>query len=316
MTKRKHPKDSKRPVFFSSYTSQLILRRRQVGRNNAADLYRTTYNHLLRFNRNTDIRLGDITPALVARFMEYLRTGGLKTNSINTYISNLRAIFNEARREGLLTGAVVCPFSHIVLHREIAGARALPEQTISEIASLKPNVPELQQTVDFCTFSYLACGMPFVDLVRLTKENLHNGELIYQRKKTGTLIRIGLTEGMRILITKYSDPASPYLFPILTPESTTHEGYKQCLRQYNANLLKLGEEFLEHPVRLTSYVFRHSWATEARRKNTPLAIISQALGHTSEKTTRFYLATLEQSEIDKANRIVTAAIDSILVQAC
>lgn len=266
MTKRKHRRDSKCQVLFSSFATQLILRRRKAGRHNAADLYRT--------------------------------------------------IFNEARREGLLTGQPPCPFSHIVLHREVAGSRALSEQTISEIASLKTNVPELQQAVDLCTFSYLACGMPFVDLVRLTKENLHNGELIYQRKKTGTLIRIGITEGMRILISKYANPDSPYLFPVLPPEGTTHEGYKYYLRQYNTNLIRLGEEFLEHPVRLTSYVFRHSWATEARRKNTPIAIISQALGHTSEKTTRFYLGTLEQSEIDKANRIVTAAIDSILVQAC
>lgn len=316
MTKRKHSEDRKCTVLFSSFATQLILRKRKAGRHNAADLYRTTRNRLLRFSRNPEIRLGDITPAFVARFMEHLRSEGLRTNSINTYVSNLRAIFNEARRDGLLTGQVPCPFSCIVLHREIAGARALSEQTIIEIASLKPNVPELQQAVDLCTFSYLACGMPFVDLVRLTQENLHNGELIYQRKKTGTLIRIGITEGMRILISKYADPASPYLFPILPPEGTTHEGYKQYLRQYNTNLLRLGEEFLEHPVRLTSYVFRHSWATEARRKNTPIAIISQALGHTSEKTTRFYLSTLEQSEIDKANRIVTAAIDSILIRAC
>ena len=59
-------------------------------------------------------------------------------------------------------------------------------------------------------------------------------------------------------------------------------------------------------------VFRHTWATNALRKQVPLSIISQALGHTSEKTTRFYLASLEQSELNRANARVTEEVDLLL----
>ncbi len=58
-------------------------------------------------------------------------------------------------------------------------------------------------------------------------------------------------------------------------------------------------------VKLTSYVARHSWATEALRQNIPVAVISQAMGHTSEKTTRIYLAQLDQSVLNKANAKIT-----------
>ena len=69
-------------------------------------------------------------------------------------------------------------------------------------------------------------------------------------------------------------------------------------------------------VKLTSYVPRHSWATEALRQNIPVAVISQAMGHTSEKTTRIYLAQLDQSVLNKANaKITKKAADMFLKRA-
>mgnify|MGYP002225498806 CR=1 FL=1 len=55
---------------------------------------------------------------------------------------------------------------------------------------------------------------------------------------------------------------------------------------------------------LTMYVARHAWANIARSKNVPLATISEAMGHDSENTTRIYLASLDTSQVDKANDII------------
>lgn len=46
--------------------------------------------------------------------------------------------------------------------------------------------PDLQQAKDFGLFSFLAYGMLFVDLVHLTRENIVDGEQVYNRSKTGT----------------------------------------------------------------------------------------------------------------------------------
>lgn len=299
---------------FGVYTESLIRRKREAGKENAADLYRTTRNWIIRFNNGHELRLHDIRPGLVDRFADYLQTRGLKPNTVNTYLSNLRAIYNQARHDRLLPPAVPNPFEGISLRRELPGSRALDSETLAQIADLKPAEPAVRRTQDLCLFSFLACGIPFVDLVHLTADNLQNDTLVYKRKKTGTLIRVHITDGMRRLIDKYATAASPYLFPLLPPGGTSHEGYKSILRTYNAHLKTLGA-CLPHPVRLTSYVFRHTWATETRRKHTPIAIISQALGHTSEKTTRFYLAALEQPELDRANRIITGPIDRIVAMA-
>lgn len=56
------------------------------------------------------------------------------------------------------------------------------------------------------------------------------------------------------------------------------------------------------PVPLSLYYSRHSWATIARRKEIPLSVISEGLGHDSESTTQIYLDSIRSFEVDKANR--------------
>ena len=63
-------------------------------------------------------------------------------------------------------------------------------------------------------------------------------------------------------------------------------------------------------LHLTSYTSRHSWATAARNQNIPISVISAAMGHSSEQTTRIYLATLENSVIDDANKRLLAHLGS------
>ena len=58
------------------------------------------------------------------------------------------------------------------------------------------------------------------------------------------------------------------------------------------------------PLPLSMYYSRHSWATIARGKDVPLAVISEGLGHDSETTTQIYLDSIKSSEVDKANRMI------------
>ena len=175
--------------------------------------------------------------------------------------------------------------------------------------------PAMQETLDLFLFSYLACGIPFIDLAYLKEKNIVGDEIVYHRHKTGTLVRVGITEAMRLLLNRYAREGSRYLFPILREGKDGHEAYKAALHTYNTMLKEIGEQ-LAFPSKLTSYVARHTWATEALRQNIPVAVISQALGHTSEKTTRIYLAQLDQSVLNKANEAVTKEVgDSIMKRA-
>lgn len=52
---------------------------------------------------------------------------------------------------------------------------------------------------------------------------------------------------------------------------------------------------------LTSYVSRHSFATQSMLQNVPINAISSMLGHSSIKTTEIYLKSLPNNILDDYN---------------
>ena len=72
------------------------------------------------------------------------------------------------------------------------------------------------------------------------------------------------------------------------------------IHHYNYLLKKIGRR-LNYNGKITSYSARHSWATIALSHDTPIYIISQGLGHESERTTRIYLSKKENRVLDAAN---------------
>ena len=59
---------------------------------------------------------------------------------------------------------------------------------------------------------------------------------------------------------------------------------------------------------MTMYCARHSWASLARAKEVPISVISDGLGHSSERVTQIYLSTLDTSAVDRANRMIINGI--------
>ena len=286
--------------------------KRSAGSESTADLYRAVRNHFQHFNKERELSLGDITPERIYGFVEWLREKGLKVNSVNCYLSNLRAMYNRACL-GWKKRPLDSPFARLRLRREETLKRAIPIEVIGQIAKLDlADDPSKQQAADLALFSFMACGMPFVDLVRLTRENLsEDGKVLsYHRQKTGTLIRMEVSPGMQCLIDRYSHPDATYLFPLL-PEGATHEQYKYCLARQNQYLEEI-RLLLEWDGTLTTYVFRHTWASEAYHNHMEIGLISQVLGHTTEEMTRNYLSDFKLDKLAEANKQVTEKIESLI----
>lgn len=298
------------------FYKQLLLQeqdKRLRGDESTADLYRAVRNHFKCFVGVGELSLKDVTQDLVRGFQVWLQRKGLKVNTVNSYLSCLRAMYNRVLPypKG---GQEQSPFAGLRLKREETSKRAVPVEVIKKIALLDlKKEPKKQLAVDLALFSFLACGIPFVDIVHLTEENLVENRTVlqYRRQKTGTLIRMEVSDGMQMLIDRYSSPEAHYLFPVL-PENATHEQYKSCLATENRYLKEISE-MLQLVEVLTTYVFRHAWASEAYHRHVPISVISQALGHTSEKTTRIYLSAFDVSEVTKANRTVSEAIGGCLL---
>ena len=295
------------------YTNMRIELKKKLNKASTAELYQVAANHFLKFTENAGFHMEDLNRTLISDFTAYLQCKGLAMNTINSYLSSLRAIYNAACHDGLLH-PVEHPFQGLKLKRESTVKRAIPVTLIQKLASFKTDGSSGQElAIDMSLFSFLACGMPFVDIAYLTANNTRNGELIYNRRKTGAQIRMEITTGMWQIINKYAprNGEREFLFPILPSSSPTHSQYKHRLALHNKELKKVGDK-LYMPVHFTSYVIRHSWASAALQSGISVAVISQGLGHSSEKTTRYYLSELDVSELTKANRKISGSINSLL----
>ena len=67
----------------------------------------------------------------------------------------------------------------------------------------------------------------------------------------------------------------------------------------NNRLKNIGKE-LEIPITLTTYVARHSHATVLKKAGIATSIISEALGHSSERVTQTYLDSFGNEQMDEA----------------
>ena len=213
----------------------------------------------------------------------------------------LRAIYNKAVMAGL------AKFVFNLFHDVFTGIdrnhkRALDESKLREILTGEVKSPVLKRVQLMASAMYRLCGMPFVDLQYLGLNSVVDGVLKYNRHKTGTSINIPVNRNIRKLISQLS---------VSNFDLGTEDGYKRyqsSLRNFNAGLKRLAKA-LGISVQVSSYTFRHSWATNALRHHVPVEVISSALGHADIRTTQIYLKGFNADEIGNANRKVCKCLN-------
>ncbi len=292
----------KRTTLFA-FSRYLIGYMKELRRDRTVETYTTTLNSFTRFLEGKDIPFKSLTSSLVDQYQVWLQEKGLTRNTTSFYMRNLRAIYNQAVDRGL--APPTDPFRHVYTGVDKTRKRALPLSVIRRIKALDLSTrTDLSFARDMFLFSFYTRGMSFIDMSYLRPSNLQEGYLVYARKKTGQPIRIKWEKSMQDIIDRY--PANPagYLLPIITSsEKGGRNQYRNILFHVNSGLADISEMLrIDPPV--TTYVARHSWASIAYSRNVPIAVISEAMGHDSERTTRIYLASVSNAKVDKANSMI------------
>ena len=259
-----------------------------------------TYNSLIKFNRHLDIPFSEMDCNLLRRYETWLR------KHIGIRFRNIRTIFNLAIDMELVKQEDY-PFKKFKvakLHQETA-KRALSKDEILAVTNYPTDGKDFytRLAVALFTFSYFMGGINFVDMAYLTDKNITEGRLIYHRKKTSKLINLPLQEKALMVLKGYKDNSKGYLFPILSNAHKTEQQklnrLHKVITKVNKALKAIGEE-LNIPIKLTTYCARHSYATVLKRAGVATSIISESLGHSSERVTQIYLDSFENNQIDKA----------------
>jgi transposase len=286
-----------------NFMEGIIARLKQNGRDRTSETYKSTLNSFRKFRKEEDIMLDEIDSKLMEAYEGWLKSRGATRNTVSFYLRVLRAVYNRAVEYEVVTNR--SPFRHVYTGVDKTVKRALPMKVIRRINGLELwRTPALDYARDMFMMSFCLRGMSFVDMAYLRKSDLHNGYVVYRRRKTGQKLIIQWTKEMQLILDKYPENESDYLLPIIRSSGVN----ERCIYRnvsYNINhSLKKVAEMAGVPIPLTLYVARHSWASAARQQGIPLSVISEGMGHENETTTRIYLASLDSTAIDNANSLI------------
>lgn len=285
-----------------SFMHSVIIQLRQLGKIRTSETYTATLKSFMEFREEHDVPLDGVNSDLMLLYEAHLKAKGVRMNTISFYMRILRAVYNRAVEKELTPQKY--PFRHVYTGVDKTVKRAVPVKVIKALKELNLSMKSsLDFARDMFMFSFYTRGMSFVDMAYLKKTDLQNGILTYCRRKTGQRLTVKWEKCMEEIIKKYPSNSSTYLLPIIKEQGNERKQYDNALHLVNYRLKDLsGMLKLQRP--LTMYVARHSWASVAKVRNVPLSVISEGMGHDSEKTTQIYLASLEASVVDKANKMI------------
>ena len=294
-------KQTKESSFFN-FMHGVIAQLKQLGKIRTSETYIATFKSFMVFRENQDVPLDGISSDLMLLYEAHLKARDVSMNTISFYMRNLRAVYNRAVEKGLTPQNK--PFRHVYTGVDKTIKRAIPIKEIKALKELDLSLkPSLNFARDMFMFSFYTRGMSFIDMAYLKKSDLQNGILTYRRRKTGQQLSIKWEKCMEDIVSKYAQNQTDYLLPIIKETVNERRQYDNALHMVNYHLKDLSLMLkLQRP--LTMYVARHSWASAAKARNIPLSVISEGMGHDSEATTQIYLASLETSVVDKANKMI------------
>ena len=269
---------------------------------NRNDAIKALYKFLChKYGEDQGINTEDLTPDLLLDFEEhYIATHGYTNTSVNTaacHMRNLRAmvgkVVGQQRASELFRGVSKKP--------QPTESRALTEEELNLFANITLP-PRLEAARTTGLLQYGCMGMSYCDLIRQRIFQLAGNYICYKRKKTKSQIQVPVTQAIRDLCSKLSDGSggsTDYLLPDLagsTPE-TEERMASSALRKYNRNLNEIGK-LMGLKMPLTSYCFRHTFATLASEKGKDDGLVSKMMGHSRREITEIYIRK-DQKKIDE-----------------
>ena len=289
---------------YQDYLEELEKSKR-IGTANA---YRNSMKSLQKFKPK--LSFTEITPKFLERYEAYMVSQGKSLTTVGINLRSLRAIYNIAILEGVISKEHY-PFGpkkyrkyEIPIGRNIK--KALDIEDIRKIKNANSLPTEYQFARDMWMFSFYCNGMNMVDIFFLKFESIDGRFLRFYRKKTERTrrdvlpIEIYLLDDALAILNRWKvkeTSPSDYVFGLTSDQYSLEEQYRlkgNFIRSINYYMKKLAQ-LLGIKSKLTTYVARHSYATMLKNLGVSVEEISESLGHNSIETTRNYLASFSQN---------------------
>ncbi|RFZ90288.1 integrase [Mucilaginibacter conchicola] len=245
----------------------------------------------------------------------YLIKQDLKETTMSAYLRTFYRIWNLAIKEGM------CPKDHHPkkfikfkpYKKYKTSKRAISAGDMKLIEGYDADYgSRIYRSQQMFLFSYYCRGINYNDIVKLKEANF-NGDIVrYKRSKNGRLYDFKLHSKAKAIVDVFRNypiqSDGGYVFPILKAEHDTaakiDARIDSGLKDLNEDLKKIKDaKGIDRVV--TSYVARHSFATNLKHKKVDVSLIQEAMGHETEEVTRIYLE-------DYDDELVASSIEEAL----
>jgi len=289
--------------FWISKIEELV----NVGRTGNARAHRDTYNSFFNFHESKKLKFHQITPDLLHKYETFLRLNGNQDGGVGFKMREIRALFNDAIKRGV-TSQKYYPF-RVYKVSKLKGKsikKALSREQIKLMEEINIcKFPNLKNSLNYMIFSYYTGGMNFVDMMKLKWSNIENGRILYKRSKTKGRFSVKILPPVQKVLDYYKNIncQTDYIFPILlrndlSPTQIENRKHK-TLKRYNKELKEIATiQGIDQNV--TSYVIRHSFATNLKYVGVSMDIIGETMGHQNVNVTRAYLKEFQDDVLDDA----------------
>lgn len=291
------PAGSRDILLYDYFVRCLEKRKRQGGKRWHA--WRSTLNTLRRFEPREGLFLHELDRAWCERWIEYLRhcegeRGGIiAQNTANTYNKVLRAMLNDAVKEGVL------PSSPMATLKGVGAEETMREYlTAEEVRRLSSTSCRDNDVKRAFLFSCLT-GLRRSDLTALRYTDLREGDggrlrVELRQRKTKGLAYIDLTPDAVSLLGHPEDSPDGLVFHIPSPSNTA--------RAVDAWVARAGID--KH---ITMHSARHTFATLLLTRGADLYTVSKLLGHRSITATQIYAKI-----VDEKRRAAVSLLEGIV----
>jgi len=289
-----------------AFGEEIIAQLRQAQKHGNARVYENMVQSVRTFAKGKDLPLKQVTYAWLKKYEAWYLSKGNSVNGLSVGLRTLRALFNRAIKQKLLSKEHY-PFTDYSIKNERTRKRAISGADLDLLRQFEPKTIRQQRAKDFFFFSFYLMGASFVDVAFLKVKNIAAGRIEYKRQKTGRLHSIPISAPLQVLLDKYlhGKGKEDYILNVIKSDDPRRQviNVRDELFRVNKSLKEIGE-LCGIEATLTSYVARHSYATIAKYKGVPTAIISEALGHTSEGVTQVYLDSFDKEVMDKYHNMI------------
>jgi integrase len=305
---------------FTEFTRGFINDMINEGRGNPARNYKLALSNLQKYLGKENIMFNELTSKVMQEWIDSMK-GSSRKNSL--YPGRVRAIFNAAIRKHNdydldIIKIRANPFIRVKIPKEsVSGKRSIDAVIVNKIFASNVSYPEYdgitrkELAMDVSLMIFCLAGINAADLYDLKEKSLDNWKLKYNRKKTrdksdgGAYMEISVPEIIRPLFKKYKgNKGALFIFGGRFADST---GF---VKTVNKGLKSLCDDLgiQEH---ITTYTFRHSWATIAQNQcGASTEQVAFSLNHSSaHKVTEGYIRK-DYSPVDALNAKV---IDFVFV---